>query len=95
MPRIRYSTEVRTAILRRMHGGELRHAQAAREVGCSLNTIQSSCGIGLDIFRSRGSLQDWHVVSKRVHETLYNGFISTPATPEYKIPCYKIQRVRW
>jgi hypothetical protein len=25
-----------SAILRRMHGGELRHAQATRGVGCSL-----------------------------------------------------------
>ena len=40
MPRIRYNTEVRTDILRRIHDGELSHAQAAREVGCSLSTIQ-------------------------------------------------------
>lgn len=40
MPRIRYSPEVRSDILRRVESGELSHAQAAREVGCSLSTIQ-------------------------------------------------------
>ena len=40
MPRIRYSPEVRSDILRRVQSGELSHAQAAREVGCSLRTIQ-------------------------------------------------------
>jgi len=41
MPRIRYSDEVRAEILRRVGSGEVSHAQAAREVGCSLSTIQN------------------------------------------------------
>ena len=40
MPRIRYSAAVRADILRRVESGEFSHAQAAREVGCSLSTIQ-------------------------------------------------------
>ena len=40
MPRIRYSDAVRADILRRVGSGELSHTQAAREIGCSLSTIQ-------------------------------------------------------
>ena len=40
MPRIRSSSEVRADILHRVQSGALSHAQAAREVGCSLSTIQ-------------------------------------------------------
>jgi len=37
MPRIRYSDEVRAEILRRVGSGEVSHAQAAREVGCTFS----------------------------------------------------------
>ena len=37
MPPIRYSDEVRAEILRRVGSGEVSHAQAAREVGCTFS----------------------------------------------------------
>jgi hypothetical protein len=39
---------------------------------CQSQHIESRFGIGLDIFRSRWSRQDWHFVSKRMRETLYS-----------------------
>jgi hypothetical protein len=50
MPRICYSPEVRTDILRRIHGGEPSHAQAAREVGCSLFILHRRAGVA-EIYR--------------------------------------------